>query len=133
VSHISHKQLVRYGVVGGIGNLAMYLFYCLMTYYGAGPKAAMTSVYILGAVLSFFGNRWFTFSHKGAFFQSGTRFVIVHLSGYLLNFFILSIFVDILGESHLLAQAIAIFVVSGFLFASLKFFVFGDTRANKFG
>lgn len=118
------SQLLRYGMLGLLSNLIIYLLYLLITYYDAKPKTAMTLVYILGASISFFANRKFTFSDKGGVLGSGIRYAITNLFGYLLNFFILMVFVDKLGYPHQLVQGIAIFVVAGFLFVCFKLFVF---------
>ena len=121
------SQLLRYGMLGLLSNLIIYLLYLLITYYDAKPKTAMTLVYILGASISFFANRKFTFSDKGGVLGSGIRYAITNLFGYLLNFFILMVFVDKLGYPHQLVQGIAIFVVAGFLFVCFKLFVFRNT------
>ena len=117
-------QLLRYGVVGLGTNLALYFIYLLITYWGLEPKKAMTVLYIIGALMGFFGHRKWTFTHKGAFLGSGIRYFIAHLLGYLINFIILLTFVDKLGYSHQWVQAGAILVVAGFLFVAFRYFVF---------
>jgi putative flippase GtrA len=118
------RQLLRYGVVGVVTNLALYFFYLLITYLGIEPKKAMTVSYIVGALIGFVGHRQWTFTHKGALLGSGARYFIAHLFGYLINFLILLTFVDRLGYSHQWVQAAAIIVVAGFLFVTFKYFVF---------
>jgi len=130
-SRSSFAQLPRYAFVGIVSNLAGYLVYLLVTYLGATPKLTMTLLYGIGAAISFSGNRRFTFSDKGRVVGSGIRYAMAQLLGYLLNFLILWIFVDKLGQPHQLVQFVAIFVVAGFLFASLKLFVFRDARNSK--
>ena len=44
--------------------------------------------------------------------------------GYLMNLAILFVFVDKMGFAHQWVQAVAIFVVAGYLFLAFKFFVF---------
>ena len=120
-------QLVRYALVGLASNLSGYLVYLLITYYGVEPKAAMTLVYVVGATTGFFGNRLWTFAHKGAALKSGIRYGMAHLLGYALNFLILSILVDRLGYAHQWVQAAAIGVVAGFLFILFRGYVFAAT------
>jgi putative flippase GtrA len=98
--------------------------YLLITYLGVEPKLAMSLLYLIVASTNFIGNRQWTFTHKGALLGSGSRYLIAHAFGYVLNFFILLVFVDMLGYPHQWVQAVAIFVVAGFLFVSLKLFVF---------
>ena len=121
-------QLLRYGVVGLGTNLALYFIYLLITYWGLEPKKAMTMLYIVGALMGFFGHRKWTFTHQGAFLVSGIRYFIAHLLGYLINFIILLTFVDKLGYSHQWVQAGAILVVAGFLFVAFRYFVFPKSQ-----
>jgi putative flippase GtrA len=124
--HQSFIQLFRYGLVGLASNLAGYLVYLLLTYFGATPKITMSILYIVGATIGFWGNRKLTFAHKGALMGAGVRYVIAHCFGYLINLSILLLMVDKLGYSHQLVQAAAVFIVAGFLFFAFKFFVFTE-------
>lgn len=126
----SLKQLTRYAFVGILSNLTGYLVYLLVTYLGASPKITMTLLYGVGAAIGYIGNRNFTFVHKGSLLGSGARYFIAHFLGYFINLVILIIFVDKLGYAHQWVQAVAIFVVAGFLFIAFKFFVF--TKLNAF-
>ena len=118
------RQLVRYGLVGVVSNVTIYFVYLFITYIGVEPKTAMTLVYIIGASLGFIGNRKWTFDHRGKSSSASLRYVLAHLFGYLLNFLILFTFVDRLGYSHQLVQALAIIIVAAFLFIVFKYFVF---------
>lgn len=125
----SLKQLARYAFVGIITNLSGYLVYLLAIYLGATPKITMTVLYGAGAAIGYIGNRNFTFTHKGNLLGSGVRYSIAHFFGYSLNLIILIVFVDKLGYAHQWVQAIAIFIVAGFLFTTFKFFVFQKPNA----
>jgi putative flippase GtrA len=131
--HRSAVQLFRYGVVGIASNLAGYLLFLLITYLGVEPKTAMTLLYVAGATVGFFGNRRWAFSHEGTLLGAGTRYLVAHLFGYMFNFLILLTFVDMLGYSHQIVQAVAIIVVAGFLFVVFKFFVFPKKQSCKEG
>lgn len=124
-------QLLRYGLVGIVTNLALYFFYLLITYLGVEPKMAMTISYMVGASIGFVGHRKWTFTHKGALLGSGARYFIAHLFGYLINFLILLTFVDKLGYPHQWVQASAIIVVAGFLFVTFKYFVFPKNETGE--
>lgn len=118
------RQLIRYGLVGVVSNLAMYFVYLLITHLGVEPKKAMTLVYIIGASIGFIGHRKWSFSHRGNATQAAMRYIAAHFSGYMLNFLVLFIFVDRLGYAHQVVQAVAIIVVAGFLFIIFKYLVF---------
>jgi putative flippase GtrA len=120
-------QLFRYALVGLLSNVTGYLIYLLLTYLGGTPKVTMSFLYGIGAAVGFFGNRSFTFSHRGNILGSGWRYIISHVVGYLLNLSILILFVDFFGYAHQWVQAIAIFVVAGFLFIAFKVFVFPES------
>jgi putative flippase GtrA len=120
----SFKQLARYAIIGAVSNLSGYLVYLLVTYLGVMPKITMTLLYGAGATIGYIGNRNFTFVHKGSLLGSGVRYFIAHFFGYFVNLIILIIFVDQFGYAHQWVQAVAIFVVAGFLFIAFKFFVF---------
>lgn len=125
----SFKQLTRYAFVGIVSNLAGYLVYFMATYLGSTPKITMTILYGVGAAIGYFGNRDFTFAHKGSFLGSSVRYLIAHFFGYFINLIILLIFVDHIGYAHQWVQAVAIFVVAGFLFIAFKLFVFTNLNA----
>jgi putative flippase GtrA len=127
----SAAQLFRYGLVGIASNLTGYLLFLIITSVGTGPKTAMTILYGVGAAIGFFGNRKWTFVHHGTLLGSGLRYIIAHCCGYLINLAILLMFVDGLGYSHRWVQAIAIFVVAGFLFVAFKYFVFPTNHTCK--
>jgi putative flippase GtrA len=118
------KQIFSYAFVGIVINLAGYLTYLLATYLGVTSKISMTILYGVGAIIGYIGNRNFSFSYKGNLLGSGVRYFIAHLFGYFINLLILIIFVDHFMYGHQWVQAVAIFVVAGFLFIAFKFFVF---------
>uniref|UniRef100_UPI004048D901 GtrA family protein n=1 Tax=Polynucleobacter sp. TaxID=2029855 RepID=UPI004048D901 len=120
----SFKQFTRYAFVGIVSNLAGYLSYLLVIHFGGTPKIAMTFLYGVVAIIGYFANRNFTFSYRGSVISSGIRYCIAHFFGYLINLFALIIFVDYFNYPHQWVQAIAIFVVAGFLFISFKLLIF---------
>jgi putative flippase GtrA len=118
------KQLFRYAIVGVISNAIAYLAYLLITSIGLSPKLAMSSLYVVGAIVGFAGNRHLTFAHSGGLMGSGARYVLTHAIGYLINLTILMVFVDHLNYPHQAVQAAAVLVVAAYLFFALKLFVF---------
>jgi putative flippase GtrA len=125
------QQLVRYGLVGAATNLAMYALYLLITYLGIEPKKTMTLLYVIGASIGFIGHRKWSFAHTGNASKAMARYTVAHLSGYLLNWLILFIFVDHLGYAHQIVQGITIFIIAGFLFIVFKYFVFPKTNNSN--
>jgi putative flippase GtrA len=126
----SAAQLFRYGLVGIASNLSGYLLFLLITYWGMGPKIAVTLLYVVGATIGFFGNRQWAFAHNGALLRSGATYFVAHVLGYMINLFMLFILVDRLGYSHRWVQAGAVIVVAGFLFVVFKYLVFPETKSS---
>ena len=122
------SQLSRYALVGIVSNFAGYMVYLLATHLGSTPKITMTVLYGTGAAIGYAGNRNFTFAHHGSVLDSGIRYLIAHVLGYLTNLFILFYFADTLGFPHQWVQAAAIFIVAGFVFITSKFFVFNNSN-----
>ncbi|MGO4153369.1 GtrA family protein [Cupriavidus sp. YAF13] len=135
--YVSERQrrlgstLFRYVLVGLLSNAAGYGIYILVTWLGVKPMLAMSLLYSIGAMLGFFGNRQWAFAHDGKALHSLVRYWATHLIGYGLNFSMLYFFVNRLGYSHQLVQAIAVFVVAGFLFLMFNFFVFPQSRETR--
>lgn len=121
---IPAAQLIMYALVGLLSNACGYALYLMLTEMGSTPKLTMTALYMAGALISFVGNRRLTFFYQGGTLGSGIRFVLAHAAGYAINFCLLAVFVDHYGYAHQWVQAAAIFIVAGYLFVALKFFVF---------
>ncbi len=120
------KQVSLYGVVGVANNLLGYLLYIALTHLGMEYKTAMSLLYIVGVAISFSANRKIVFKHTGNIHKAVLKFCLAHILGYTLNFCLLSFFANKMGYPHELVQAAAIFIVAGFLFIFMRFFVFRE-------
>lgn len=118
------RPIFRYAVVGVTCNAIGYAVYLALTGLTVPFKLAMSFLYALGICISFLGNRNWVFEHRGNVVGAAWGFGFAHAAGYMLNLGLLTVFVDMLGYPHELVQAIAIFVVGGFLFVVFKLFVF---------
>lgn len=121
-------QLIRYGIVGILNNIFLYIGYLLITYAGGNEKIAMTTMYATGVVIGYIASYRWTFSqasNRRALF----RYVQMHVSGYLINLFMLYSLVDLLGYPHQLVQVAAIIVVALFGFFTCKYYVFQQTSS----
>jgi putative flippase GtrA len=119
--------------VGAASNVAMYVIYLLLTYFGVGPKLAMTLVFITGASIGFIGNRKWTFAHKGASTRSAYRFVLAYAMAYILNFLSMWVAVDRMGMAHYLVQGVNLVVISALLFVAQKYWIFFDRPVAENG
>ena len=116
-------QLIRYGVVGVVNNSLLYLGYLLIVYAGVGSKFSMTLMYLAGVIVGFLANYRWTFA-QGKNHGALVRYILMHMFGYLINFLLLLIFVDGLGNPHQVVQVIAILVVAIYGFVTCKYYVF---------
>lgn len=131
LSQKGRRQLLRYAVVGVLTNSLGYVAYLVSTYVGGTPKSTMTTLYIIGVLISFLANRSFTFQHNGPIGAAGMRFLAAHLMGYLLNLFLLFVLVDKLSFPHQYIQGMAIIIVAFFLFVLSRAFVFAPYRKRS--
>lgn len=120
----SLRQVIRYGIVGVVQNAVGYGIYLFFTWLGADPKLVVGVSYPIAILVSFLGNKKYTFGHKGGIAGTGGRFLLAQACSCGINLGMLAIGVDWLGYPHQLVQLAAIFVCAGFLFLALKFYVF---------
>lgn len=118
------RQLIRYGIIGLATNALGYCIYLLLTTFLLPPKLSMTILYAAGAIMGFIGNRRFTFDHHGDLSRSAQAYTLAHLLGWAMSYALLYVFSDLLGYPHQYVQAMSIFIVAGYLFLALRYFVF---------
>jgi putative flippase GtrA len=125
-------QILRYGLNGFLLNGIGYCFYLLATRYGLSPILAVTILYPIGIILSFFTHKVLTFkvvkSQKTS--RELTTFITVYFLGYLLNVTLIYIFHNMLKLPHQVIQFCSIIIVAFFLFCLNKFIVF-NVAINK--
>ena len=124
ISRNKIRQIVSYGVIGVCSNAVLYCLYVLITWLGMEPKLAMTLGWIIGITQSYFLNRRFTFSLRGQDLPSFVKYVTTYLLNYCINWIALYLFVDQWGHSHLIVQAIMVFVNAAIIFLLLQIWVF---------
>ena len=127
------RQFIRFVVVGVVSNAIGYACYLLLTQLGVGHKSAMTCVYALGVTQSFVGNRRWSFGYQGSAAPALVRFVGVYALGFLLNLSVMYVAVDRFGLPHELVQLVMVGVVAGFLFVSLRVWVFALPETGTSG
>lgn len=119
-----HKQFFRYAAVGLASNLISYFLYLLATWLGVGPKTAMTWLYLLSVLQTFFFNKDWSFHFSGAGSPALVRYATVYALGYVINFLTLMLLVDQAGLPHQLVQGMMILVVAVILFIAQRYWVF---------
>jgi len=118
------RQITRFGFVGVLSNLILYLAFLGITGIGIDAKLAMTTLYAMGVLQTFFLNKRWTFSHTGSPTRSFWRYSLLHLGCYLLNLTLLYRLVDNAHLSAAYVQAGAVVLNAGVLFLGQKYWVF---------
>ncbi|NCC30514.1 MAG: GtrA family protein [Chloroflexia bacterium] len=117
-------QAIRFGVVGLVSNILLYLLYLMLTATGVGHKSAMSLLFAVGTVQTFIFNKNWTFAHCGFLQASFFRYVAAYSLAYLLNLTALLILVDNLGYPHQAVQGVMILILALMLFLLQKYWVF---------
>jgi putative flippase GtrA len=122
-------QFSRYAATGVASNIVLYGLYLVATGSGAQPEAAMSLLYLLGVMQTFFVNRAWSFRHCGSPSAALWRYFATYAIGYAVNLAILVLFADFLGLDHRYVQASAIFVIAVLLFFMQRNWVFSPPGA----
>lgn len=122
-AHIDFLEIIRYYAVGGVVNVIGYALFVLLIHLGVEHKLAASTLYLLGALISFWLNRKLVFNSGAILRSSLIRLCLMLLAGYTLNILILFVCVDKLRFSAGVVQLFSIFFVSVFFYLFNKFFV----------
>ena len=126
---VKHK-LTRFVVIGVANNLVGYATFVVLSLLGVSAIPAMSVSYGMGMVISFTGNRKWTFSHRGSVGRALGRFLIANAVGYGLNFGLLWIFVKSLGLPQIPVQFFATGCVALCTFLMMRLWVFRSERGD---
>ncbi|MBV5308785.1 GtrA family protein [Chromatium okenii] len=125
-----HVQLSRYALVGVASNAFGYFLYLSAIWLGAGPKTAMTWLYLLGILQTFFFNKDWSFQFGGAAAPALARYAALYALGYAINFLAIMLLVDYIKLPHQWVMAGLIFYMAIFFFLGQKFWVFNYLRTK---
>ncbi|CAN5188633.1 GtrA family protein [soil metagenome] len=120
------EQLVKFCIVGASGYVVNLLVYiALLNGADFHYRAAATGSFAVAVTNNYLWNRFWTFRHRrGHFGSQGLRFLVVSVLVYVGNLAILTALVE-LGLGEILAQAIAIVLVTPLNFVGNKIWSFG--------
>jgi putative flippase GtrA len=123
------EQLVKFSVVGGTGyvvNLAVY--WVLLDVVGLHYISAAVGSFLVAVTNNYIWNRLWTFrAERGGVAYQGMRFLIVSTVALVANLAVLHVLVSA-GLGELVAQAIAIVLVTPVNFVGNKLWSFGPRR-----
>jgi putative flippase GtrA len=126
-------QLVRFAVVGVASNALGFCWYLLLTWLSVGPKTAMSLLFLIGTLQTFFFNKRWSFRYDGPNRLILLRYLSAYGLGYLVNLAMLMFLVDYVRYPHVPVQAAMIVVVAILMFVLQKFWVFAKppTRSSE--
>lgn len=116
-------QLFKFGLVGASGFAINLVVYKLLLGYGAHQAAAVS--FVVAAASNYWWNRHWTFAgQKGNFALQGMRFYAVSVAAFIVNQIWLVVFIDWLDWGKVIAQAVAIMLVTPLNFLGNKLWSF---------
>lgn len=124
-------QLFRYAVVGQLSNVLLFGAYISLTWLSVEPKIAMTLVYAIGVVQTFFLNKHWSFRHRGTYGPAFARYCVAYGFGYAINLLAFVWLVDRLRYPHQIVQAVMIIVIAATLFILQRYWVFSQGPRTK--
>lgn len=119
------KEILRFGIVGIAHNSFGYLFYLGITWGGVmTPKLAMSVLYAVGVLMSFYLNRNWVFRHDGPHGNSFIKCLAAYGVGYAVNLATFYFMVDRFHWRHEVVQGMLVFIVGGIIFVLFRYWVF---------
>lgn len=119
-----YRHFTRYAVVGLLSNAFIYAIYLALTRLGLGPTLAMSLVYCMGVLQTFYFNKAWTFQFIGTTAPALARYAVIYALGYLINVLALVVLVERADLPHQWVMAGLILFMAAFFFLGQKFWVF---------
>jgi putative flippase GtrA len=103
-------QLVRFGLVGGVGFVVNVAVYTLFVHsVGVDYRLANVVAWLIAVINNFVLNRHWTFDARGGQARSqAIRFLLVSLVAEVCSLALLTLFVEVAGVAKVPAQALAV-------------------------
>jgi putative flippase GtrA len=119
------QQLGKFCAVGAVGYLINLAVYDALLHAGLHYLLAATCSFLVAVTSNYTWNRLWTFrEHRGHVGIQGMRFLLVSLAALGANLLVLDVLVNSAGVDKLVAQAIAIVVVTPLNFVGNKLWSF---------
>lgn len=123
------QQLGKFCVVGAVGYLINLVVYDALLHAGLHYLLAATASFLVAVTSNYTWNRLWTFrEHRGHVGIQGLRFFVVSLVALGANLLVLNLLVADGGLDKLLAQAVAIVIVTPLNFVGNKLWSFRRPR-----
>ena len=130
------NQLFRFLTVGVFNTLLGYcVIFAFMYLARMSAEASNLAGYGFCLFISYFLHRNFTFNSGHRKRYEATRFLVVFLVAYVLNFVVLLVMIHKLGLHEALSQVLAgvVYVAASYLMFKYHVFIQPDNRENRCG
>jgi putative flippase GtrA len=121
--NILNNQPIRFALVGVMSNGVAYLAYLLIALL-MRPDVAMTVIYVVAFLISFWGNRTFTFKHESGLVPTVFRFTAMHVLLFTIQYSLHGYFVYVLKHPHQAVQAVSTILIGVMSYTISRIFVF---------
>jgi putative flippase GtrA len=120
-------QLVRFGLVGGVGFVVNLAVYALFVHgIGVDYRVAAVAAWLVAVANNFVLNRHWTFDARdGVAHRQAVRFLTVSVLAFGVSLLLLTLFVEALGIAKVEAQALAVAGATPLNFLGNKLWSFG--------
>jgi len=122
------NKFIKFSIVGFVNTSGSYLlFFILLELAKVNYIIASVSAYILGTLISYIGNKYWTFRIRHTAWRlEFIKYMILNLVGLIINTLIMVLLVENFKMHPMIAQIIAMSVVIFYNFFGSKFWVFRD-------
>ena len=119
------RQALRYVVTGLITNSIYYCVFLSSVYwFDLHHTTAISLAFPVSILVGYAINTKFTFSVDYYQFSSWVKYLIIYTFSFLINWFLLTLLIDLFLIQPWLSQLVGTAVVAVFNFLSLKYFVY---------
>ena len=119
------KQLIVYGIVGGITTLIDIIVYWLVSRFLFVPVVPSTIIaWITAFIFAYFSNRKFVFHSHNAILSEAFYFFICRVSTGILDVLIMYVFADVLKFHDVSVKIVSNIIVIVLNYAASKLFIF---------
>jgi putative flippase GtrA len=118
-------QAAKFAVVGALNTLVgLSVILGGMAFFGMNDFAANALGYAVGMVVSFVGNRSWTFDHRGPWAPTLGRFLLMFAAAYAVNLLTLLLVRDGLRQNSYFAQIAGVMAYTVTFFVGCRVFAF---------
>lgn len=123
------KQFSRYSIVGLANNAFLYGLFLVLIYASIDAVMASVIVYVIGVLISYALNKYWSFESRSSHKHDAPRFVLAYGIGLLATYAFMTVF--LLWMPAEIAQILTIVGTACVIYASLHFTRFGNESKNS--